>query len=323
MIIINIAVFKYFTKEVKNMQRKHRKLAVVVSILFILGLVTLNLVNSSKVESKNQSLVSESLKNTKKDQSSEELNLNNVKYSNILKEREFKGENLKNNDKAVPILMYHSIDYEKGNELRVPKEVFREQMSYLKQNGYTTLTLDELYDFFINNKPVPNKSIVITFDDGYKDNFENAYPILKEFGFNATIFVITNTVDNDKNYLTSEQLKELEANGIDIESHTVNHEQLDKLTYNEQLATLKNSREYIEKVLGKTLKYTAYPFGKWNDNTIKAVKEAGYSMVFTTVGGWANKSQGIYELHRVYVSANYNLKEFERRITNSSYNKNN
>lgn len=305
------------------MQNKHRKLAVIVSILFILGLITFDLVNSFKAESKNQRLVSESLNDTKKDQSVKEVDLNNMKYNNIIKAREFKGENLKYNDKSVPVLMYHSIDYEKGNELRVPKEAFREQMSYLKQNGYTTLTLDELYDFFINNKPVPNKSIVITFDDGYKDNFENAYPVLKEFGFNATIFVIASTVDANKNYLTSPQIKELEENGIDIESHTVNHEQLDKLTYAEQLTTLKSSREYIEKLSGKQKKYTAYPFGKWNDDTIKAVKEAGYSMVFTTESGWGNKSQGIYELHRVYVSANCNLKEFERRITDASYNKSN
>lgn len=305
------------------MQNKHRKLAVIVSILFTLGLITFDLVNSFKAESKNQRLVSEGLNDTQKDKNVKEVDLNNVKYDNIIKEREFKGENLKYNDKSVPVLMYHSIDYEKGNELRVPKGVFREQMSYLKQNGYTTLTLDELYNFFINNKPVPNKSIVITFDDGYKDNFENAYPVLKEFGFNATIFVITSTVDANKNYLTSLQIKELEENGIDIESHTVKHEQLDKLTYAEQITTLKNSREYIEKLLGKQKKYTAYPFGKWNDDTIKAVKEAGYSMVFTTESGWGNKSQGIYELHRVYVSANCNLKEFERRITDASYNKSN
>lgn len=306
------------------MKKKYKKLEFIISILLILGLATCNLVNSSnKAKSQNQKSASESLKDTKKDQSNEELNLNNVKCNNTAKEREFKGENVKYNGSSVPVLMYHSIDYEKGNELRVPKETFREQMNYLKRNGYTTLTLDELYDFFINNKPIPDKSIVITFDDGYKDNFENAYPILKELGFNATIFVITSTVDNDKNYLTSKQLKELEANGIDIESHTVNHEQLDKLTYNEQVSTLKNSREYVEKVLGKQKTYIAYPFGKWNYDTIKAVKDAGYSMVFTTESGWSNKNQGIYELHRVYVSANHDIKEFERRITNANYNKNN
>jgi Predicted xylanase/chitin deacetylase len=308
-------------KEVENMLKNRKKLMFIVSILLIVGLATYNLVNSYKAKSKNQSTISKGLKETKKDQSknSKESSLNNIENNKVIKDREFKGEDLKYNNKSVPVLMYHSIDYEKGNELRVPKEVFKEQMGYLKQKGYTTLTLNELYSFFINNKPVPDKSIVITFDDGYKDNFENAYPVLKEFGFNATIFVITSTVDNDKNYLTSKQLKELDADGIDIESHTVNHEQLDKLTYDKQIDTLKDSKEYIEKVLGKSAKYTAYPFGKWNADTIKAVKDAGYSMVFTTASGWSNKNQDIYELHRIYVSANYNIKEFERRITNASY----
>ena len=223
---------KYFVKEVNDMGKNHKKLTFIVSVFLILGLATYNLVNSYKVKSKNQKTISEGSQETKKDQSknNKELNLNNEDNNNVIKDREFKGENLKYNDKSVPVLMYHSIDYEKGNELRVPKEVFREQMNFLKQKGYTTLTLNELYNFFINNKPVPDKAIVITFDDGYKDNFENAFPVLKELGFNATVFVITSTVDTDKNYLTSKQLKEMDANGIDIESHTVNHEQLDKLT---------------------------------------------------------------------------------------------
>ena len=303
------------------MKKKHKKLALIISIFFILGLVTYNLVNLSRVKSKNQNITNESLNNSKKDQgkNNEDLNLGNEKGGNVIKERDFKGENLKYNNKSLPVLMYHSIDYEKGNELRVPKEVFREQMKYLKEKGYTTLTLDELYSFLIKDKPVPEKSVVITFDDGYKDNYENAYPVLKEFGFNATIFVITSTIDTDKGYLTSKQLKELEANGIDIESHTVNHEQLDKLQYNKQLDTLKNSKDYIEKTLGKPSKYIAYPFGKWNDNTIKAVKDAGYNMAFTTASGWTNKNEGIYKLHRVYISANYGMKEFERRLTNANY----
>lgn len=310
-----------FMKEVDNMRKNHKKLTLVVSIFLILGLATYNLVNSSKVKSKNQKTISESSQELKKNQNkgNKDLNLNNQDNNDVIKDREFNGENLWHNDKPVPVLMYHSIDYEKGNELRVPKEVFREQMNFLKQKGYTTLTLNELYDFFVNNKPVPDKAVVITFDDGYKDNFENAYPVLKELGFNATVFVITSTIDTDKSYLTSKQLREMDANGIDIESHTVNHEQLDKLPYNKQIDTLKSSREYIEKTLGKSSKYIAYPFGKWDGNTLEAVKNAGYSMAFTTVSGWSNKDQGIYELHRVYISANCNMKEFERRITIASY----
>lgn len=228
---------------------------------------------------------------------------------------------LKSNNESIPVLMYHSIMYEKGNELRVPKEKFYEQMKYLKENGYTTLSLNELYDFLINNKPVPEKSIAITFDDGYVDNYTNAYPVLKEFGFKATIFVITCTVDKDSSYLTSSQLKELESNGIQIEGHTVNHDELSKLPYDKQLKTLKDSKKFIDDLLGKEVKYTAYPFGKYNGETIKAAKEAGYTMAFTTIGGWADKSDGIMTLNRVYVSSLASMEDFKYRITHPEYSK--
>ncbi|MCT8975711.1 polysaccharide deacetylase family protein [Clostridium sp. CX1] len=241
---------------------------------------------------------------------------------NKKKEREFAGVNIKYNDRSLPVLMYHSIAYEEGNELRIPKENFREQMKYLKDNNYTTLTLDELYSFFISNKPIQEKSVVITFDDGYKDNYENAYPILKEFGFNATIFVITGAIDNEKDYLTLNQLKEMEQNGIDIESHTVAHEQLDKISYEKQLDTITRSKKYLEEALGKEIRYIAYPFGKYNTDTVKASKYAGYNMSFTTQGGWSNKTQDIFTLNRVYISANYGLSEFKRRLTNPNYNTN-
>lgn len=225
------------------------------------------------------------------------------------------------NNTGIPVLMYHSVMYEKGNDLRIPKEKFYEEMKYLKDNGYITLTFDDLYDFLINNKPVPEKSIVITFDDGYVDNYTNAYPVLKELGFKATIFMITCTVDTDSSYLTSSELKELEANGIEIEGHTVKHDELNKLKYDAQLKTLKDSKKFLDDLLGKDVKYMAYPFGKYNEDTIKAAKEAGYKMAFTTMGGWSNKSDGIMTLNRVYISSSASMEDFKYRITHPNYNK--
>ncbi|PRR80825.1 Poly-beta-1,6-N-acetyl-D-glucosamine N-deacetylase precursor [Clostridium liquoris] len=233
--------------------------------------------------------------------------------------RTFTGSNLKYNTKGIPVLMYHSIDYEKGNELRVPKEKFRQQMSLLKEKGYTTLTLNELYGFFINGNPIPEKSVVITFDDGYVDNYYNAYPILKEFHFNAVVFVITNNIDKVKNYLTSDQIIELDNNGVEIESHTVNHEKLSTLGYDKQFETLKNSKEFLENLLNKSIDYIAYPYGDWNKNTLLAVRNANYKMAFSTSGTWSDKSDGIYTLDRVYVSADFDINEFEIRLTNRNY----
>lgn len=249
-----------------------------------------------------------------------ENSIEKVKANKITKDRQFAGDIIYNTS-YVPVLMYHSIDYEKGNELRVPKELFKKHMQYLKDNGYTTITINELYKFINDNKPIPRKSVVITFDDGYKDNYINAYPILKEFGFKATIFVITSNIDKDKRCLNSDEIKEMSKNGIDIESHTVNHDKLNELSYNKQLQTLKNSKGFLEGILNKKVEYIAYPYGLYNVDTLNAVKTAGYKLAFVTKSGWCIKNQGIYTLHRVYISANHTVNEFKRRLTNPEYYK--
>ncbi|MCJ7688550.1 MAG: polysaccharide deacetylase family protein [Clostridiaceae bacterium] len=226
---------------------------------------------------------------------------------------------VKYNNKGIPVLMYHAIGYEKGNTVRVPKENFKEQMKYLKDNGYVTLTLDEAYDFFASNKPIPEKSVVLTFDDGYVDNYVEALPILKEFGFKATFFIITGAVDKSKSYMNIEQLKEMESSGMDIQSHTVHHKNLKELSYEKQLETLKESKNFLEKTLNKRIKYFAYPYGEYSKESLKAVKEAGYTMAFATAGRWSDKSDGILTLDRVFISGSANLDVFIDRISNPNY----
>jgi peptidoglycan/xylan/chitin deacetylase (PgdA/CDA1 family) len=300
------------------MNKKYKKMTLLMTIVLMIGLLGYNFVNEKKAKSQNEKIAKQEIsKNKENDKSKNQIKP--IVNTEGEKEREFKEGNLKYNDQSIPVIMYHSIDYEEGNELRVPKEKFREQMKYLKDNGYTTLTMGELYNFMTSNKPIPEKSIVLTFDDGYKDNYENAYPILKEFGLKGTVFIITNCIDKDKGFLTSKELKEMDKNGMDIESHTLNHDKLGELPYNKQVETLKGSKEFLEKLLNKKVKYIGYPYGKYNNDTIKATKDTGYNIAFTTESGWANKQQGIYKLHRVYISANHSIKEFERRINNSDY----
>ena len=118
-------------------------------------------------------------------------------------------------------------------------------MQYLKTNGFTTLITDELYNFMIKNKPIPKKSVLITFNDCYEYNYTNAFPIFKKYIFIATIFVITGFVDKSKQFLSSAQLKEMQRNGIYIESHTNSHDKLGTSTYANQLRTLRAYKKYI------------------------------------------------------------------------------
>jgi peptidoglycan/xylan/chitin deacetylase (PgdA/CDA1 family) len=224
---------------------------------------------------------------------------------------------LKYNNESIPILMYHSIGIGRFNPYVVSTDRLNKDMQYLKKNGFTTLSTDELYDFMVKNKPVPKKSVLITFDDGYEDNYTNAYPILKKFNFKATIFVITGYIDKGNRYLSSSQLKEMQRNGIDIESHTNLHDKLGNDSYSVQLKTLKISKEYIEKTLNKRVRYISYPYGSYNLNTLKAVQAAGYEMAFTTKGRWANISNGILSLDRVFISGFHHSYSFQTRVNHS------
>jgi len=226
---------------------------------------------------------------------------------------------MKSPGKSVPVLMYHSIAYEKDNAVRLPVEKFEEQMKYLKDNGYYTITLTDLYDYLMKNTPVPEKSVVLTFDDGYEDNYITMFPILKKYNFKATIFVITANIDKDVRNMTSKQLLEMEKFGVDIESHTVNHEHLKELTKNEQLITITQSKNDLEKMLNKKINFIAYPYGEYNKSTLEVTKEAGYTMAFTTDGRWSTKKNGIFSLDRVYISSAFDMKVFVDRITNPNY----
>lgn len=230
-----------------------------------------------------------------------------------------KNLSLKYNNESVPVLMYHSIGTSKLNPYVVSPDRLNMDMKYLKDNGFTTLSTDELYDFMVKNKPIPKKSILITFDDGYEDNYINAFPILKKYNFKATVFVITGYVDKSKYFLSSAQLKEMQKSGIDIESHTNLHDKLEACTYDAQLETLKTSKKFIENTLNKTIKYISYPFGSYNLDTLKAVNAAGYKMAFTTNGRWANKSNGILNLNRVFISGFHHSNSFQTRVNDSWY----
>ncbi|MBZ9687147.1 polysaccharide deacetylase family protein [Clostridium estertheticum] len=237
-------------------------------------------------------------------------------YDNLkIEEKIYKSSSVfKVNNSKIPILMYHSISYEKGNSLRLSKENFRMQMKYLKDNNYTTLTVDELYSYMQTGKMIPDKPIIITFDDGYKDNYTNAYPILKELGLKATVFVITGAIDTEKDFLTSDEIKFLDSNNIRIESHTVAHEHLDKISYSDNIKTMTSSKAKLEKILNRKINYLAYPYGGYTEDTIKAAKESGYKLAFSTDMSWINKNNNIYSLGRIFVNANFSFNEFKVKL---------
>ncbi|MCE5221167.1 MAG: polysaccharide deacetylase family protein [Clostridium sp.] len=228
--------------------------------------------------------------------------------------RYFDQANLVNDNRGVPVLYYHSVDESAANEVTITPEMLKAQLKYIKDKGYVTLTLSNLKGYLLNNSPIPNKSIVITFDDGYMNNYYNAFPILKDFNMVATIFCITSNLDGTY-YLSKDAINQMSNYGIDIQSHTVNHLHLDKLTYGEQLTELKKSKQTLESIMGKKVDSIAYPFGDFNDDSIKAAKEAGYTLGFTTKRGLSDRDDNPLKLDRIYISSKYDMNTFKEILS--------
>ena len=232
-------------------------------------------------------------------------------------ENRFENIKVTNEDIGVPILYYHSVlpdaEVATPNEVTISPEKLREELMLVKELGYTTLTMSEFTAYINDNKPIPEKSILITFDDGYTDNYAHAFPILKELNMKATIFMIASQVDSGY-YMSAAQLREMSDYGIDIESHTDNHVYLDTLSYDQQLKELKDSKEKIEKILGKEVTSIAYPYGNYNEDTKKAAIAAGFTFGFTTNKGLAKRINNKVELNRIYESSNYSLDIFKERL---------
>jgi peptidoglycan/xylan/chitin deacetylase (PgdA/CDA1 family) len=188
--------------------------------------------------------------------------------------------------------MYHYIseppeDADKYRlDLSVHPELFRQQMYYLAENGYSPVTLDDLSLAIVNKRELPAKSIIITLDDGYRDNYENAYPLMRELGFTATIFVATEFVDQgNPAYLSWDMIEEMAATGIRFEPHTKTHPDLTEHDRDFVVYQIQGSGETLEAHLGYRTRYFAYPSGRYNDEVIEVLKELDYWGAVTTAGG--------------------------------------
>jgi peptidoglycan/xylan/chitin deacetylase (PgdA/CDA1 family) len=214
----------------------------------------------------------------------------------------------------VPILMYHKVnpDPETGGlGLRVHPGNFEWQMKYLKDNGYHSVDLGAVVDYFQKGKGLPEKPVVITFDDGYQDNYRYAYPILRKYGFTGTIFVVANTVGGFNEYdykaniqpknkmLSWKEIKEMNANGITIGAHTLDHVNLNTIHEKEARRQILQSKKVLEKKLGKEVRYFCYPYGEYNRAAVKIVRESGYLAATSSRPGVVNSAMNPYTLKRI------------------------
>ncbi|MGO4106271.1 polysaccharide deacetylase family protein [Paenibacillus sp. YAF4_2] len=211
---------------------------------------------------------------------------------------------------SIPILMYHSIGINSQSTLFVPPRVFQEQMEYLKMSGYNTITFKDLKSWK-KGEAILDKPILITFDDGYLDNFTIGYPILKRLEMKATIFITSDLVSST-NHLSWGQIKEMEESGfIEIGVHTRHHVNLIKQSPMQLKDEILGAKQKIEEKLGHETLAFAYPFGKNNTKVVKVVKNAGFEFAVTTLSGLAQQDQGLLTLHRIRITGNQSEADFE------------
>lgn len=224
----------------------------------------------------------------------------------------------------TPILAYHSID-DSGSLPAVSPSCFFQQMKYLKEKNYNTLTLTEYCQVLLANQSFPPRSVVITFDDGFENNYSVAYPILKGFGFKATIFLATDYIGKECNWertidiprllmMSWEQVEEMSNNGIEFGSHGSAHLPLTSISLKECNDEVVKSKSSIEKRTNKEVQGFCYPYGAYNTDILRAVREAGYRYACSGFLGCRNEGQNLFLLQRMNVNCTGHVDDATRML---------
>ncbi len=227
----------------------------------------------------------------------------------------------KSKEPSIPILMYHSISNDRIKKISQYYEtstspyVFAQHMKYLYENGYQVVNLQEAIDCFLGVKTLKEKTVVITFDDGFRDFYTEAFPVLNSYGFSATVFLPTAFIKNnrlkfkEKECLSWDEMRKLQDKGIIFGSHTVNHPVLYKMTMNDIEYELKHSKKKIDKELGISIESFSYPYAypehdkKFSSMLNKILEKCRYSSGVTTRIGTVVEKDRHYSLKRIPVNS--------------------
>ncbi|TAL25055.1 MAG: hypothetical protein EPN94_06060 [Nitrospirae bacterium] len=234
--------------------------------------------------------------------------------------------------RPVPVLMYHHISPHKKDMVTVTPEVFEKQMEHLCKSGYKTLTLDELLSY-INGDLIPEqRAVAVTFDDGWLDNYIYAFPVIEKYKIHASIFIITGKTEKasenqaqipfqvpthkesklmiekgreQRVLLNWELIKKMSATGlVAFYSHTKSHKKCSALPETELSEELRESKQALEKKLGKDCPYLCWPYGDYNNVAVKVAKDAGYKALFTIEHGVVKKGDDPFAVKRIVVKDN-------------------
>ena len=222
---------------------------------------------------------------------------------------------------SVPILMYHYISTPPVATdkirvgLSVTPEMFESQVKLLVDNGFTTITLLDLYEHLAVGKALPDKPIVLTFDDGYVDNYEHAFPILKKYRQIGTFFVLTGPADvKDPAYMSWEMVKAMSDAGMDIQLHSKDHVDLRHRRYEDLVWQIIGGRQSIEGHTGKPVVFMAYPSGKYDSTVMKFLADNNFWGAVTTVSGRNHSLSDALTWTRIRVAGQLRLSDYAKLL---------
>jgi len=222
------------------------------------------------------------------------------------------------------VLMYHRVsDDGNSSDITVSAKNFEDQILYLKKN-FNIVSIDELIDMYLQNVKLEEDTVAITFDDGYKDNYTDAYPILRRYNVPAIIFVATGSFIREDKKLNEKEIKEMQKDNIIFGAHAVTHRVLSELDREAVSIEINDSKSTLERILQQEVKYFAYPYGKrgrdFTDDTIQIVKSAGFKAAFATDNGFITNKSDLYVLNRIGVR-NFPLFVLKARLSGIFENK--
>ncbi|MFC1912758.1 polysaccharide deacetylase family protein [Chloroflexota bacterium] len=226
--------------------------------------------------------------------------------------------NTKNDDKSVlkcPILLYHSI----GDDA-IPPRLMAEHIHFLSSR-FQLMTLNSLYQGVINGN-LPQNPLVITFDDGYRDNYELALLILEKYQVTATVFIATGYIGGQfqgKPTMSPEQIKSLVSHGIEIGGHSVTHPNLKRLNLGELREELTSSKARLEDITGVKVISFAYPTGLYNSRVVEMVKEAGFKIAVTTVHDFLVNPHRLFKCPRLLVYPYESCEDIQAKLNGDQH----
>ena len=204
---------------------------------------------------------------------------------------------------VVPILMYHHVGTPSGKWRlnSVSEKSFERQMAFMKRHGFQIISFDDLVEGIKKGHQFTRNTVVLQFDDGYEDNYKYAFPILKKYGFPATVFLVSDRIGTP-DFLTWDQVKEMEKYNFVAGAHTRHHAYLPRLSLIQAQDEIAGSKKVIEDHLGHSIHYFCYPSGGFTEDVKRLVKEAGYKAAVTTNRGKDKFNVDLYELKRVHMN---------------------